>query len=260
MRWISSPARFTCRHDPQANPQVHRGAACRTGCPARAEGVASAGQPACRHDRDHRGATESRRQPAAARPADRPHQGQRALVGRPGDAGRDSVARISDGARSVRKRGARFNSHHRNGGPALLAKHQSIQALARPLSEQEEAALLVPARLALSNLLDGSARSDDLHAVTALINVGMLLAHAIGEHPACAAIEAGNRGMLEVKSRPGPRYAMNAAQREAIVQAVQLTDELFGVSSLLEIYSAYRRVLAAYDRRGGSGNLERVEI
>src|SRR5574337_1951392 len=235
MRWISSPARFTCRHDPQANPQVHRGAACRTGCPARAEGVASAGQPACRHDRDHPGATESRRQPAADRPADRPHQGRRALVGRPHSGG-TGADRVPDGGQGMRKRGARFKARHGKGGVSLLARCEQAQTLSRPLTDGEGAALLVPARLALSNLLDGSARSDDLHAVTALIDVGMLLAHAIGEHPACAAIETGIRAMLEVKSRPGPRYAMNAAQREAIVQAVQLTDELFGVSSLLEIY------------------------
>ena len=58
--------------------------------------------------------------------------------------------------------------------------------------------------------------------ITALLNVALVLAHNVGEYPAREAIQAGIFAMAEIKGRPGPRYAMNARQREFVMQAVDL--------------------------------------
>lgn len=160
----------------------------------------------------------------------------------------------------MRKRGKTFKRINTFGGVALLAKHQQAQRLSRPLTDAETAHLLIPARVSAAQLMDGVAEIGDLHNVTAFLNVGMVLSNDIGEGRACKAVQAGILRILEVKQRPGPTYAMNAAQREDICLAVQLTDELFSVSTLLEISVAHRKVLAALDRKGEAGNLEPVEI
>lgn len=161
----------------------------------------------------------------------------------------------------MRKRGRQRRVIDAFGGARLLCRRsidaQRKQALNRPLHEDEERTLILPARVSMAALLEGKALVGDLHNIAAFLNVGMVLAHDIKEFAAQAAIQAGIFAVSEVKHRPGPRYAMNADQRALISEAVALTDEVFTASTLLELSVAHRKVMNAIPQ---SGTLELREV
>jgi len=153
----------------------------------------------------------------------------------------------------MRKRG-KHKPRSPLGGAALLfrrcVEQAKIASLSRPLRDDEAHMMLIPARVSADRLRAGAAELQDLHNVAAFINVGGVLASDIGEREACAAIQAGVFAICAVKDRGGPRYAMNAEQRDAILQAVSLTDEVFGVSTLLEIGTAHHKLMKALPMTG----------
>ena len=162
----------------------------------------------------------------------------------------------------MRKSGRKRLALDRYGGARLICKKsmqaRDREALDRPLTEQEAHMLVIPARVSLTALLEGRASIDDVHNIVAFLNVGLILAHNIQEFDARNAVQEGIFAMASVRARPGPTYAMNADQRTRVVWSVDLTDELFGVSTLLELTTAHRKVLSAIPLNG-SGNLIEVK-
>lgn len=131
--------------------------------------------------------------------------------------------------------------------------------LNRPLREDESHRLLLPARISAARLGNGAAEIDDLHNICAFLNVGSVLARDIGEGEAFAAIQAGVIDIGAIKDRGGPTYAMNAAQRSSIQEAVRLVDDLFGCTTVLEIDTAHRKLIAKLPMTGEL-KVERIEI
>lgn len=160
----------------------------------------------------------------------------------------------------MRKRAPRRKAASPYGGIALLLRRsheqERLRALARPLDGDEQGTLMIPARISAERLRAGEAELLDLHNVAAFINVGVILARDIGETEACDAIQAGTHAIAAVKDRGGPRYAMNAAQREAILQAVDLTDELMQCATLLEIATAHQKLMQALPMTGELRSME----
>ena len=142
-------------------------------------------------------------------------------------------------------------------GAALISKLIGRPALDRQPNLDDKARLLIPGRVSANALRSGYAEIVDLHNIIALLNVGMVLAHRVGESAAREAIQAGIFAMIEVKDRPGPRYAMNSRQRELVMQAVDLADELFCCCTLLELAAAHSVVMKALPK---TGSLDLVEI
>lgn len=150
------------------------------------------------------------------------------------------------------KRAARIIS-----GASFIKKLMSRPALVRQADDDDQHRLLIPGRVSAEELRRGSAEILDLHNITALLNVAMVLAHNVGECPAREAIQAGIFAMAEIKDRPGPRYAMNAQQREFVMQAVDLADELFCDCTLLELATAHSQVLRSLPK---TGTLEVIQV
>lgn len=150
------------------------------------------------------------------------------------------------------KRAARIVS-----GASFIKKLLNRPALVRQANEDDQYRLLIPGRMSAEELRRGNAEILDLHNITALLNVALVLAHNVGEIPAREAIQAGIFAMAEIKGRPGPRYAMNARQREFVTQAVDLADELFCDVSLLELATAHSQVLRVLPK---TGTLEMVRV
>lgn len=144
-------------------------------------------------------------------------------------------------------------------GARFIKKLLNRPALVRQANDDDQHRLLIPGRMSAEELRRGSAEILDLHNITALLNVALVLAHNVGEYPAREAIQAGIFAIAEIKGRPGPRYAMNARQREFVMQAVDLADELFCDCTLLELATAHSKVLRSLPK---TGTLEvvRVEI
>lgn len=147
------------------------------------------------------------------------------------------------------------------GGVVLLLKRshaaQSRKALDRLLDSDEQARLITPARYSCRQLANGVAAINDLHNITAFLNVGLVLANDIDEHEAREFIQAAILDIIAVKDRGGPRYGLNAEQRERIPPAVALVDELFCCTTLLEIATAHRKVVKALPL---TGDLKAVEV
>ena len=150
------------------------------------------------------------------------------------------------------KRAARIIS-----GASFIKKLLNRPALVRNANEDDQYRLLIPGRMSAEELRRGSAEILDLHNVTALLNVALVLAHNVGEIPAREAIQSGIFAMAEIKDRPGQRYAMNAQQREFVTQAVDLADELFCDCTLLELATAHSQVLRSLPK---TGTLEVVQV
>ncbi len=149
----------------------------------------------------------------------------------------------------MRKAGRKRRALDRYGGARLIcqksAQAREREALDRPLTEQEAHMLIIPARVSMAALAEGRASIGDVHNISAFLNVGLILAHNIEEFDARNAVQEGIFSLASVRERPGPTYAMNAEQRTNIVWAVDLTDELFGVATLLELTVAHQKVLIA---------------
>lgn len=161
----------------------------------------------------------------------------------------------------MRKRGKPRRATPLGGNLHLLHRRMEEQrkreALTRELDTDEQTRLIVPARTSCELLQTGAAQIDDLHNITAFLNVGLVLANDTGEEEAREFIQAAILDIIAVKDRGGPRYGLNAEQRERIPPAVALVDELFCCTTLLEIATAHRKVVAALPM---TGELKPVEV
>lgn len=163
----------------------------------------------------------------------------------------------------MRKRNPRRTPRGTLGGAVLLLRrsHQGSirESLSRPLNTDDQHRLLLPARISAVRLRSGHAEQQDLHNLVAFLNVGSVLARDTGENEAFSAVQAGVLALCAIKDRPGPRYAMNPEQRTTVLQAVDLVDELFCCTTLLEISAAHRKIMAVLPLTGDLKLLE-VEV
>ncbi len=160
----------------------------------------------------------------------------------------------------MRKRGARFNRSSALVGIAKLIHRgraaARAEALSRTSTQEEQHLLIIPARTSFAALRAGKATIQDLHNVSAFMNVGLVAATDMGESAAAGAIQEGIIHLCKVKDRGGPTYAMSAEQRRAIAEAVRLTDDVFCCATILELDAAHRKVL----RHVGGGDLNLVSV
>lgn len=147
-------------------------------------------------------------------------------------------------ARQAKSAAARRN-HHLHGAVTQAAVEQNA-----PICEADANRIMVRARLALHNLLDGEANEQAFMVVACAINVGGARSEQIdGNKPALAVFDAAGEALTHAQRRNDVhgRYGLSGPEREHVKAAIEIYEQVLRASSPRQMHLAEQEVVRRHE-------------